>query len=162
MIVTPKNKAETVVMAQWACDVLNETLEMFGFDRYGDPLFQTIGFSRNDELICVVIGYHYTKPNISMAFAAKSPRWATKGNIAALGKWVFEDLDCDRITAFVAKNNKRARKFDEGMGFKHEGKLRKAALEGDIIIYGLLKEDHKKWLRKAFNGQKGIDKSRGS
>jgi len=157
VIVVPANKAETVVMAQWACSILNEELELFGFDRYGDPLFQTIGFTVKDQLACVFIANHYMRPSISMSFASENPRWATKGNIAALGKWVFEDLDCDRITTFIKKNNKRSRKFCEGMGFQHEGKLRKASLEGDIIIYGLLKEDHNKWLRKAFNGRQRLN-----
>ena len=162
MLVVPKNKAETVIMAQSACDILGEQLEVFGFDRYGDPLFQTLGFADSKgKLLCVVIAYHYTKPNVTMAFAADSPRWATRGNIEELGKWAFEDLDCQRVTAFVKKTNRRARKFDEGIGFKYEGNLRKAADDSDIIIYGLFKEEHLKWVRKA-NGRKTLNDSRGT
>ena len=161
MIVSPKNAAENVLLAKWACDILGDELETFGFDRYGNPLFTSLGFSVKNEMACVVVAYQYIKPNICMAFASKNPRWATKGNIKALGEWAFDTLDCERVTAFVKKNNKRARKFDEGIGFQHEGKLRKACDDGDIIIYGLLKEDHEKWLRKAFNGQKGIDNGSG-
>jgi len=153
VIIVPKNMAENVLLAQWACDLLDENLEMFGFDRYGKPLFQTLGFSREGQTVCVCIVYQYAHPNIFIAFAATSPRWASKENLRALGVWIFEDLDCTRMTTLTKKQNKRSRKFQEGVGFKHEGKLRKATDDGDIIIYGLTKEDHKVWLRKAFNGK---------
>ncbi|MAN62781.1 MAG: hypothetical protein CMI60_12640 [Parvibaculum sp.] len=162
MTIVPINSAQNVILAKWACEVLGDDLETFGFDRYGEPLFNTVGFEVGDELACVVVAYHYAKPNVTMAFASKNPRWATKGNIASLGEWVFEELGCNRVTAFVQKQNKRARKFDEGIGFKYEGKLRKATYKGDVIAYGLTKEDHHEWLRKAFNGRKRIDNSRGS
>lgn len=153
MIVVPKNQAENVLMAQWACDILDTKLEMFGFDRYGEPLFQTLGFSREGEMLCVFVAYQFSHPNIFMSFASKNPRWASKENIRALGIWIFHDLNCNRVTTLTQKKNRRSRKFQEGMGFKHEGKLRNASDEGDIIIYGLTQTDHEIWLRKAFNGQ---------
>ncbi len=151
--------AENALMAQWGCDILDENLEMFGFDRNGMPLFQTLGFARGGETLCVVIVYQYSSPNIFMAFAATSPRWASKENVRALGVWVFDDLGCGRITTLTKKNNKRSRKFQEGVGFIHEGKLRRATDDGDVIIYGLTKEDHKAWLRKAFHGKEITSKS---
>lgn len=154
MIVVPENAAQNVILANWACEILEDTLETFGFDRYGEPLFNSLGFSIGDELACVVVAYQYAKPNVTFAIAANNPRWATKGNIAALGQWAFEDLKCNRITALAKKTNKRSRKFMEGVGFQYEGKLRKATDDTDVIIYGLIREDHHKWLRKAFNGQR--------
>lgn len=154
MIVVPKNAAENVLMAQWACDILDTRLEMFGFDRYGQPMFQTMGFSRNGEMACVWIAYQYSRPNIFVAFAANNPRWASKENIRAIGVWLFKDLGCSRVTTLTQKKNRRSRKFQEGIGCKPEGNLRKASDEGDIIVYGITRHDHEKWLRKAFNGQK--------
>ena len=153
MIVVPKNQAENVLLAQWACNILGEPLELFGFDRHGTPMFHTMGFSRNDELLCVFIAYHYTKPNIFMAFASKSPRWASKENIRTLGEWLFGQLECKRLTTLTKKRNKRSRKFQEGIGFIPEGKLQKACEDDDLMIYALLKSNHEKWLRKAFNGK---------
>lgn len=161
MIVSPQTKDDNLVLAQWACGILGDDLEAFGFNRSGDPLFQTLGFTDNKKnLLCVVIAYHYAKPNVFMAFASRSPRWATKGNIRALGDWAFNELGCSRITATVNKTNKRARKFDEGVGFTYEGNMRGASEEGDIIIYALHKKDHEAWLRKAFKDGKA--KSSGS
>lgn len=150
-IVSPETKADNLALTQWACEILGDTLETFGFDRHGEPLFQSLGFARNGELLCVVVAYQYTPPNVVMAFAANSPKWASRSNIAALGEWAFVDMKCERVTAFVRKSNKRARKFDEGMGFRYEGNMQKAAEGGeDVIVYGLSKTDHHAWLRKAF------------
>lgn len=153
MIIVPKNQAENVLLATFASEVLGTSLEAFGFDRYGNPLFQTMGFARGGETLCVFVVYQYVPPNIFIAFASKDPRWASKENLRALGIWIFDDLGCDRMTTLTEKRNKVSRKFQEGVGFQHEGKLRKAAQNDDIIIYGLTKTDHKAWLRKAFNGK---------
>jgi len=154
VIVVPKNKAETVLMAEMACEILGTGLETFGFDRYGNPLFETMGFSRDGELLCVFVVHQYDVPNIFISFASKSPRWASKENVRAIGYWVFDNLGCDRMTAITEKKNKRSRRFQEGVGFKHEGKLRGGAHNDDLIIYGLTKKDHEVWLRKAFDGKR--------
>jgi hypothetical protein len=153
LIVVPKNKAETVLMAQWACDILETKLELFGFDRYGNPIFETMGFSRDGELLCVFVVHQYMPPNIFIAFASKSPRWASKENLRALGIWIFDDLGCDRMTTLTEKKNRRSRKFQEGVGFRYEGNIKGGTYNDDLIIYGLTKEDHEVWLRKAFNGK---------
>jgi len=46
--------AENALMAQWGCDILDENLEMFGFDRNGMPLFQTLGFARTDSCAAAI------------------------------------------------------------------------------------------------------------
>lgn len=154
MIVSPETKEQNLVLASFACEILGEKLETFGFDRNGDPLFNTVGFTVGDELACVVVAHEYAKPNVMYSFASSNPRWATRSNVKALGTWAYDVMGCNRITVLVKKNNKRSRKFVEGVGFQHEGKLRKATDDTDIIMYGLLKEEHEQWLRKAFNGKK--------
>jgi len=155
MIVYPESVEQTFQMAEWAAERLGEPLEAFGFDRKGFPMFQCLGFAREDTLLCVVVAYHRTRDNVFMAFASDNPRWVSKENIAAIGSWIFGQLGVKRVTAAVKKNNKRARKFDEGMGFVPEGKIRQADNGTDIMIYGLLKDEHDQWLRKAFNGKQG-------
>ena len=152
MIVYPQNMQENVFMAQWCADLLGEKLECFGFNRKGEPLFSSMGFSRDSELVCVAVLYHQSNSGIFSAFAATTPRWASKENVAAWGHWIFNQLGCDRVTAPIMKSNKRSRKFCEGIGFKVEGKVRKANNGEDMILYGMLKEEHNEWLRKAFNG----------
>ena len=116
-------------------------------------MFQCMGFSRDNRLACVVVGYHATNTNIMLSIAATTPRWASKQNIAALGQWIFGQLGMKHISTVCLKSNKRSRKFTEGVGFRVEGKIRKGGNDEDMIIYGMLKEEHEEWLRKAFNVQ---------
>ena len=51
-------------------------------------------------------------------------------------------VGCRRVTGLVHDNNHDARRFDEHLGFKQEGVLRKAAPDGDdMIVYGMLREE---------------------
>ena len=54
----------------------------------------------------------------------------------------FIQLDCHRVTGLVRADNMEARRFDEHLGFKQEGVIRKGAADGtDMILYGMLKEE---------------------
>jgi hypothetical protein len=150
MIVYPKTREESLFMAQWMASQLGENLETFGYNSRGEPLFQSMGFARDDELMCVCTLYMQTVSGVVASFAATNPRWASKENVAAWGSWIFEQLGKDRVSAMILKSNKRSRKFVEGIGFKVEGKVRKAFKGEDMIVYGLLKQEHEEWLRKAF------------
>jgi len=151
MIVYPHTPEENLYMAQWCAEKLGEPLEGFGFNRKAEPLFRCIGFSRDNQLMCVAVIHHETTSGILAAFAATNPRWASKENVRAWGHWIFYQLNKDRVTATIMKNNKRSRKFVEGIGFKVEGKIRKANQGEDMILYGMLKSEHEEWLRRAFN-----------
>ena len=160
MIVYPQGVGDTLAMAEWCAERLGEPIEIFGFNRLGHPMFQTIGFSRENKLACVVVAYHATNDSIVCSFAADNPRWASKHNIAAWGSWIFGQLGMKHTSAVVIKSNKRSRKFVEGVGYRVEGKIRKAANGEDMIIYGMLKEEHEEWLRKAFIGKERRNTSR--
>jgi hypothetical protein len=153
MIVYPRNQEENLFMAQWCAEKLGEPLEGFGFNRRAEPLFQCIGFSRDSELMCVAVLYQMSNSGVFCSFAATNPRWASKENIAAWGFWIFNQLKKDRVTAVIMKSNKRSRRFTEAIGFKVEGKIRKAHKGEHAIVYGLLKSEHEEWLRRAFNGK---------
>ena len=150
MIVYPRTQEENLFLANWMANQIGENLEAFGFNRQGQPLFQCMGFSRDDELMCVSMLYMQSTSGVIASFAATNPRWASKENIAAWGAWAFRQLEKDRVTAMILKSNKRSRKFVEGIGFKVEGKVRKAYKGEDMMVYGLLKQEHDEWLRKAF------------
>ena len=153
MIVYPQGVGDNLSMAEWHAEILGEPIEIFGFDRHGKPLFQTLGFSRDNKLACVLVAYHPTTTNIMLSIAASTPRWASKQNIAAIGQWIFGQMGMKHISTVCLKSNKRSRKFTEGLGFRVEGKVRKGGNDEDMILYGMLKEEHEEWLRKAFNGQ---------
>ncbi len=80
----------------------------------------------------------------SIAIIASGERgWLSRGNLKVfLGDYPFKQLGCHRISAMVAKSNKKARHVIERLGFRNEGTIRGAFAPGkDGIFYGLLKEE---------------------
>ncbi len=112
-----------------------------------DNMYTTIGVMQGGNIAAVCLYRNYRDHDIEMVFAADTPRWATKGNIAAFFRYPFVQLGCKRVTALVSRHNKRSRRMVEGLGFKHEGTMRKA-FDGkvDLVCYGLL-ESECKWLK---------------
>lgn len=110
------------------------------------PDAQALGVFRDDKLAAVAVFTDYMKTaaggNIMIHFAAETPRWATKEAIRFFLAYPFKQLGCNRVTATIAKTNRRSRKLVYGIGFRLEGKLRNAAPNGkDMMIYGLLKTE---------------------
>ena len=107
-----------------------------------------IGVVEGDKLIAGAVFHDYRGHNIEISFAADDARWATRKHIRAIFAYPFNQLGCVRLTTITSKKNARARKLDEGLGFRIEGVIRKG-YDGkqDAIIYGMLKHECK-WIRK--------------
>ena len=105
---------------------------------------QSIGVTLDGELVAGVI-YHDYRPqvgDIQLSVAASSPRWATRSIIRELLAYPFEQLSCRRITATVRGDNRRALRFDAGIGFVVEGRMRAYNTEGvDQVILGMMREE---------------------
>ena len=105
-----------------------------------------IGLEQNGELIAGVVFDHFTGPSVSMHVAAIGKRWMTKDFLFRCFAYPFLQLQCRRVTGLVRVDNLDAQRFDEHLGFKREGLLRKAAKDGtDYIVYGMLREECR-WL----------------
>lgn len=78
--------------------------------------------------------------SIYMARPAMSPQMVTE-----LTGWAFGTQKMKRVTAEIAKRNRKARRFVEHVGFRLEGTLRHGWHDGtdDMCIYGLTAEDVK-------------------
>ena len=79
---------------------------------------------------------------VAVNIYAASPKWAQRGVIHALFSYPFEQLGVARITAHVAKKNKRARRAVRKLGFIEEGCM-VHGFDGvnDLCIYGLTQEN---------------------
>ncbi len=113
-----------------------------------------IGVIRNDKLCGGVVYYdfHPEIGTIEVAFAFDAPSWITPDVLCSLFTYPFVTLKCQRMTAIVAKRNKRSRRFVEGVGFTFEGKARRGFGKDDAMIYGMLIEECR-WLEKKTDGQ---------
>ena len=102
-----------------------------------------IGLEENGELIAGVVFNLYTGPSISMHVAAiPGKRWMTREYLWTCFAYPFLQLKCNRVTGLVRIDNLVAQKFDEHLGFKREGVLRRACTDGtDMIVYGMLREE---------------------
>lgn len=102
-----------------------------------------IGLEEDGELIAGVVFNMYTGPSICMHVAAvPGKRWMTREYLWRCFAYPFVQLGCHRITGLVRVDNLEAQKFDEHLGFKREGLLRRACDDGtDMILYGMLKDE---------------------
>lgn len=122
------------MMAEWAARIIKQ-------DPFTPP-YMCLGFSHGGKMAAVVVVHEYRPPNCFVSIASVNPRFATRKNLRVIADWVFGQLKCTRMTGLVDRKNKRARRFDEGIGFRLEGVLRKALPGGgDLCVYGLLPED---------------------
>lgn len=113
----------------------------FGHDAVG------IGLEEDGELIAGVAYNMYTEASICMHVAAvPNKRWMTRDFLWRCFAYPFLQLECNRVTGLVREDNLVAQKFDEHLGFKREGLIRKGSTDGtNIILYGMLKEECR-WL----------------
>lgn len=109
-----------------------------------------LGVVDQDGIILGGVVFHAYRPqdgDIEMSAAFDHPRWAMPQTLRHLFRYPFVQLNCIRMTTITPRGNKRARRFDEGLGFKLEGVLRKAVSGQDAMIYGMLRSECR-WLKK--------------
>lgn len=108
---------------------------------------RALGVAIGSEIVAGMVLFDYDKRfgHAEVAFAADNPRWATRTTIAKLLSWPFGQLGCQRLTTLIAASNKRAIKFNEGIGFRREGLIRKAYGDEDAVILGLLRVELPAW-----------------
>ena len=117
------------------------------------PLYKAIGVIRHETLVGGIVYFNFKKavPSIEVSIAFDTPLWATKAALHAMCDYPFNKLGVVRVTSLVARKNKRARRMNEGVGFKLEGVVRKGFGYDDCCIYGLLRHECR-WLKDKTNG----------
>lgn len=79
--------------------------------------------------------------SIEASFASDTPRWLTRGLIAQIMAYPFDQLGCQRVTAITPRKAKAARRFLDAFGFKREGLVRKGFGDDDAVVSGLLRRE---------------------
>lgn len=111
-------------------------------------LSTAIGLAEDDKLIAGVVYHNYLAKygNIELSMAADSPRWATPEALKVFLSYPFKQLRCRRVTTCTPASNKRALRFNYGIGFQKEGVIRQGYGKEDMVICGLVFREAKKWL----------------
>lgn len=114
----------------------------------GFGLCTAIGVIRHNKLIGGVVYHEYKDAvkSIMVSFAFDHPSWITPSVLGSICAYPFIQIGANRVSALVAKKNKRSRKFVEGIGFKLEGCARRAFLDDDAMLYGLLRRECR-WIK---------------
>jgi RimJ/RimL family protein N-acetyltransferase len=77
-----------------------------------------------------------------ISFAAKSPRWASRRTISSLLHIPFMQYNCRKVVTVIPSTNKRAIRFNEGIGLKPEGTLRHHFAKGvHACIHGMMRSE---------------------
>ncbi len=141
----PKTDQENNLLCKW----VEQRIPNAHFKNFTCMAF----FDDTKGILAVVLYHNYRGTDIEVVFASDDKRWAQRDLLGMALRYPFT-IGCHRITALATKQNKKVRKLLTQIGFKQEGKLRRAAKDkGDYFIYGLLPDEYrmgrKKQLKKA-------------
>lgn len=138
----PKDEAENNALGKWVADRIPN------FNPQG--FYAMAFFEKGVGIKAVALFHNYRQTDVEIVFAADG-RWASRPIINMVLRYPFT-VGCRRITAICRKDNRKARKLVQQLGFRQEGKLRNADTDGeDMFIYGLLEGENR--FERVENGQ---------
>lgn len=123
----------------------------------GDPFvkFVAVGIAIGNRPIAGVVfsEYHAVYKTMQLSMAADTPRWAQRGIIRGILNYPFEQQDINKLWTATPIENKRAIKFNQGVGFTREAILGHHLGEGNhAVICRMLRKDYIKRYKGKDNG----------
>ncbi len=104
--------------------------------------YNALGLVKRGDLVAGVIYNNVDGTNLCMHVGAiDGCRWLTPQFLFAAFDYPFNQLNMRRVTAPIKSGNRRAAEFVENLGFKRDGVLRNYYHDGDLQLYGLLREN---------------------
>lgn len=85
--------------------------------------------------------------DIRVSIVAVNKRWASRRSLSVLFGYPFNQLDVRRMTAIIAKSNRKSRSLAERLGFELEG-THPLAFDGKetALTYGITRNRAEKWI----------------
>lgn len=103
---------------------------------------------------CVYHNYVPAYGVCDITFAADTPRWATRQNIATMLGVPFLQYGCQRVTCVTPAANKAAIRFLTGLGFVKEGAHVGAFGHGQTALsFRLLRHNYNQLMKRYGHGQ---------
>jgi len=113
-----------------------------GFDISPPPL-RGIGYEVDGLMVAGFMFYNHASWNksveVGVALETKSP--VLRHIMRDVMKYPYQQLQCERVTAYVPKRATKSRKLVEALGFVEEGNMRLGFGTDHCMVYGLLKKD---------------------
>ncbi len=108
--------------------------------------FEAIGLEKHGALVAGTVYNYYSGTNIVMSWAAvPGKRWLTREYLQAIFRYPFMQLQCRRVTGYIASRNSDSLRFATKLGAKMEGVLEHYLPDDDVVVMGILKENCR-WL----------------
>lgn len=132
----------------WGCDFGPWILDRLPLVRTFGQHYRTVGIGDGKQVIAAVVYYDYYErfKTLQISMASITPRWCSRRTVQAILRYPFVDLGCERVTAHTSSGNTKMIKLFDGVGFKQEGVMRKGFGDQDCLIYGMLRDEAKRWL----------------
>lgn len=107
----------------------------------------------NGSILAGIVYENYRGHDIHIHIAAvPGSQWLNREFLTEGFRYPFLYLGVDRITGLVPASNKDAQRFDEHLGFKLEGRIRKGLPDGDdLLVYGMLKSECRFLVKKGLH-----------
>lgn len=110
--------------------------------------------SEKDGAVLAGVVYHDYYPDygtVQVSLAAATPRWATRRTIGQLLAIPFERFGCHKIWSSILFSNRRALRFNLGIGFTREALLADYfGMDNHAIVTSLTKQA---WAERYCHGQ---------
>ena len=110
-----------------------------------------IGYERAGQIAQGVVFTDYSGANIQIHIARSPAHPFYPAFIAAAMDYPFRQLNCRRVTAFVAAKNLLSRRLAEKFGGVREGLMLDALDDDHLIVYGLLRRNAQHWLTARYS-----------
>ena len=114
--------------------------QFLGLDVRGSPFAGLLVVTDRGVAGCIVLN-DYANNNIEMTGVGRGC-WSVSV-IRTLARFIFRDLNCNRVTARTAQSNHEARTALRKLGFRREGRVREWFGHEDAILYGLLRREQR-------------------
>lgn len=104
---------------------------------------KAIGLERKGKLVAVTLWYGFEVRNCRMSIATNRARFcATRELLFRSFAYPFLQLDFPRVTCMVDEGDDSIVCLAERLGFKPEGRMRRAAPQGrDVLVFGMLRDE---------------------
>lgn len=100
------------------------------------------GRATGEEILAGIVYDNFNGANICMHVGAKpGVNWVSRKLLHLAFDYPFRQLGCRRVTGLVPESNVAARRFNEHLGFKVEARIRAGAMDGDVLIYAMFREE---------------------
>ena len=137
---------QDLAAATWAVEQIPHVADV---DALGP--FAALAVEHRGEVVAACV-YHRWVPeygSCELTFAARSPRWATRGTIRALLAVPFEQFKCFSVGCGVPHAHERARKLVRGIGFVQEGVRRHGfGPKRHAVIYSMTRLEFERLFRR--------------